>query len=315
MSILLYRKSTVYSKSYTMKRIVFFTGVLLFLWTSSGAQKASSHNDINSNNAVNTTFRPQLAYPEDKSTIVIPNPVLIWLPPPTSGNTLIVYSIRLVKMENGQTPQEALLQNPPLVNLNGLTNNFLSYPTDAPTLENSTQYAWQVAASSAGKSLGVADVNTFSVVQKNDEKSKPELAPLPTSSKQKSDSNNTKQNKKTTNQTANIAQKPNNNSAPNFDVYPVASVVSDGHFYLTSGVIKFAYINKANDKNLTYVIKRLDKNENLSSLPELNISPGTNKLAINLQHNEEMEQGKYYDLEITDSKGKAYKLLYYYVTQ
>lgn len=295
-----------------MKRSILSMGVLLCLWVGSYAQKASPHSDINSSNTISNTFRPQLSYPEDKSLVEVPNPVFIWLPPPTPGGTLIMYSIRLVKMQSGQTPQEALLQNPPLVNLEGLTNNFLSYPSDAPALDNGAQYAWQVAASSAGKSLGEADISTFSVVHRTDQKSQEEPE-LFSPNKQKSDSS-TKQNKKNS-QTANIAQNPNKKQTNVFDVYPVASVVSDGHFYLTNGTFKFAYINKANDKTLTYTIRRLDKNENLSSLPKLSINPGTNKLVINLEHNGEMEQGKYYDLEITDSKGQVYKLLYYYITQ
>src|SRR6185312_11982507 len=255
-----------------MKRTILSAGILICMWVGSYAQKAATHSDINSNKTViNNTFHPQLAYPENESTIVVTNPVFIWLPPPNSGGTMITYAIRLVKVLSGQTPQEALFQNPPLLNLGGLTNTFLSYPVDAPPLENNGQYAWQVAASSAGKGLGEADINLFHFQQPNsinnesnknnnkrltmaNDPQKPENSELSDNAPQK----NTK------NQTANIAQNPNKKQAANFDVYPVASVVSDGHFYLTSGIIKFAYINKANDKKLTYSIRRLDKNENLN---------------------------------------------------
>lgn len=309
-----------------MKRTIFFTGILSFLWISNTAQKAATHSDINSNTTnVNNTIHPQLAYPEDKTTIVATNPVFIWLPPPGSGGTLITYSLRIVKVLNGQTPQEALFQNPGLVNLVGLTNNFLSYPVDAPPLENTCQYAWQVAASSAGKSLGTADIHIFffeqpnSINDKSDKNASKNLTmandPLKPDNSESSNSNNNGPQQKSESQTANVAQTPNKKQSGDFDLYPVASKVSDGHFYLTNGIIRLAYINKANDKKLTYAIKRLDNNKTLSSLPQLNISPGTNKLAINLQHIEGMEQDKYYDLEITDSKGQVYSLIYYYINQ
>jgi hypothetical protein len=79
--------------------------------------------------------------------------------------------------------------------------------------------------------------------------------------------------------------------------------------------MRFAYTNSANDKKLTYVIKDLSKKENLKSLPELTIKPGSNKLEIDLRHNTGLRQKDYYDLQITDSKGQVYKLMFYYITE
>jgi hypothetical protein len=98
-------------------------------------------------------------------------------------------------------------------------------------------------------------------------------------------------------------------------IYPVAAKTSDGHFYVTKGIIRFAYINKANDKKLSYVIRRLAKKKNLESLPELDIKAGANKLEIDLRHNTGLKEKEYYDLQITDSKGQVYKVLFYYITE
>ncbi|HWY99322.1 MAG TPA: hypothetical protein VNY36_09560, partial [Bacteroidia bacterium] len=98
-------------------------------------------------------------------------------------------------------------------------------------------------------------------------------------------------------------------------IYPVASKTSDGHFYVTKGIIRFAYVNKANDKKLSYVIRRLAKKKNLESLPELDIKAGANKLEIDLQHNTGLKEKEYYDLQITDSKGQVYKVLFYYIKE
>jgi len=98
-------------------------------------------------------------------------------------------------------------------------------------------------------------------------------------------------------------------------IYPVAAKTSDGHFYVTKGIIRFAYDNKANDKKLNYVIKRMDKHENLKSLPEIEVKAGMNKLEVDVSHNTGLKEKQYYDLEITDKKGQVYKVMFYYITE
>ncbi|HTA81449.1 MAG TPA: hypothetical protein VK783_00815, partial [Bacteroidia bacterium] len=98
-------------------------------------------------------------------------------------------------------------------------------------------------------------------------------------------------------------------------IYPVATKISDGHFYITKGIFRFVYNNKANDKKLKYVIMRMGKREALKALPEIEIKPGVNELQIDARHNTGMKEKQYYDLEITDSKGQVYKLLYIYITE
>jgi hypothetical protein len=53
--------------------------------------------------------------------------------------------------------------------LNGLSKSFLQYPADAMPLHEDSTYAWQVAASYGGQSLGVTDISSFSV-RKNENK-------------------------------------------------------------------------------------------------------------------------------------------------
>lgn len=97
-------------------------------------------------------------------------------------------------------------------------------------------------------------------------------------------------------------------------IYPFASIVSDGHFYVTHGIFRFAYNNKNNDTQLRYVIKRMDKKEDLKPLPVISIKPGTNKIEVDVRHNHGLRANKYYGLEITDTKGQVYKLLFMYIT-
>ena len=96
-------------------------------------------------------------------------------------------------------------------------------------------------------------------------------------------------------------------------IYPMAIKVSDGHFYVTHGVFRFAYNNKSNDKKLSYIIKPMDKKESFSDLPEVDIKPGTNRLEVDLTHHTGLVENHYYELKIRDGKGQMYKLLFCYL--
>jgi hypothetical protein len=161
-----------------MKGAYFFTILLvgLFCFTSN-AQDATNNNSpshITPEKAIKSMLPPQLSYPANESVIDIQYPVLIWIPPRPISGMMVIYSLRLVEIMKGQTLAEALLQNPPLLDLNGLTNTFLNYPVTATPLRVDGHYAWQVAASYAGQSLGVTDIWSFTI-KKDNHKTDPDI--------------------------------------------------------------------------------------------------------------------------------------------
>ncbi len=97
-------------------------------------------------------------------------------------------------------------------------------------------------------------------------------------------------------------------------IFPFVSKKSDAKFYISHGIFRFAYNNKANEKALTYMITYMGKKqEKLSSLPEVALKPGVNKVQVDIRKNAALKKNEYYTLEVKDSKGQIYKLLYYYV--
>lgn len=97
-------------------------------------------------------------------------------------------------------------------------------------------------------------------------------------------------------------------------IYPVATKVSDAHFYVTHGIFRFAYKNMAGDKTLSYTITRMDNRVKVKSLPVIQVQAGMNEINIDLKKNSDLVIGKYYILEITDKKGRTYKLTFIYST-
>ena len=95
-------------------------------------------------------------------------------------------------------------------------------------------------------------------------------------------------------------------------IYPVATKVSDAHFYVTHGIFRFAYKNMAGDKTLSYTITRMDNRAKVKNLPVAQVQAGMNELNIDLKKNLDLVTGKYYILEIKDKKGHTYKLTFIY---
>jgi hypothetical protein len=257
-----------------MKKLTFPIFSILFFCAGIYAQEPSitskSSNGITNEKGIKSMLPPQLSYPANESVIDINYPVLIWIPPRPISGMLVTYALRLVEIQKGQTLAEALLQNPPLINLGGLSNTFLNYPADAPPLHVDGHYAWQVAASYGGQSLGATDIWSFTI-------------------------KNSKQEK-------------------NDDInYPVAAKVSKEQFYLSHGIFHFAYDNRANEKTLSYTIKAIGKSTgNIKGLPTIELTPGMNKLQVDLKKSGKLKNGSYYYLEIKDNKRQVYKLIYYY---
>jgi len=166
-----------------MKRIILLLFLFIcFSYSSNAQDKNNSGNKSSSNEKViKSMLPPQLSYPDNESVIDIQYPVLIWIPPVPINGLMVTYNLRLVEILKGQSPAEALLQNPALINLSGLSNTFLSYPMNATPLQADEHYAWQVAASYAGQSLGTTDIWSFSV--KNNTAKKDEDMEYPVASK------------------------------------------------------------------------------------------------------------------------------------
>ena len=89
----------------------------------------------------------ELISPEDDALVMSARPIFEWLEPQATIEGLVYYTLRLVPVQNGQTPEQAMLQNQPLFeNSATLTDPFLDYPAWADPLISGTQYAWQVTA-------------------------------------------------------------------------------------------------------------------------------------------------------------------------
>lgn len=89
---------------------------------------------------------PELKYPNNQSTIFTTVPQLRWLNPVPVFSSELSYSIKLVKVEEGQGRSDALIKNLPLLERSGLKTNFYQYSALDIPLERGGTYAWKVVA-------------------------------------------------------------------------------------------------------------------------------------------------------------------------
>ncbi len=86
-----------------------------------------------------------LSDPYDQSEICETRPGFHWQPmlPALPGTQ---YQLNLVELKEGQSPQEALVYNLPVIQQPGIFSPMLIYPSNAPSLEEKKTYVWQVSA-------------------------------------------------------------------------------------------------------------------------------------------------------------------------
>ena len=103
---------------------------------------------------------PGLQYPPDNSEITEPLPIFIWFPsyPPGTAD----YTIRIVEIMDGQSPQSAISANPAWFLAEDILFEEIIYPVYAESFESGSIYAWQVEGFYEGNSIGKSEVWTFS---------------------------------------------------------------------------------------------------------------------------------------------------------
>jgi len=105
---------------------------------------------------------PELTYPINYSEIVEPMPLFKWFPSYPPGS--VDYSIRIVEILRGQSPQSAIFANPAWFFEEGITEEELIYPVYANSFEFGRDYAWQIEGFLEGNSIGKSEVWAFSYI-------------------------------------------------------------------------------------------------------------------------------------------------------
>ncbi len=112
-----------------------------------------------------------LATPDNESEIEETRPLFSWIPPsPVAGSSNLNYTMILVEMMEGQNKADALNMNRPLIEMEGISNPALIFPSDLPELEKGKWYAWQVQAFVGKTPIAKSEQWKFKIKKKEEKK-------------------------------------------------------------------------------------------------------------------------------------------------
>lgn len=113
---------------------------------------------------VKATTPLMLNFPRDKEVLEEKRPNFNWIPPMPIGNDPEVkYQFTLVKLNEGQSAEDAIRRNRPIYEREGISAINLTFPTTLEDLEEGKSYAWQVVAFYARIELASSDVWEFEI--------------------------------------------------------------------------------------------------------------------------------------------------------
>mgnify|MGYP000197401752 CR=1 FL=1 len=105
-----------------------------------------------------------LATPGNDEQIDETRPMFTWIPPsPVASSASLNYTMILVEIMQGQNKSDALSMNRPLIQMEGISNPALMFPSDLPELERGKEYAWQVEAFVGRTSIAKSEQWKFKV--------------------------------------------------------------------------------------------------------------------------------------------------------
>jgi len=105
---------------------------------------------------------PLLTMPENDSVVSSLRPQFMWVPPaPLSMFGSLSYDVLISPVYEGQSITDALQQNLPVQQGEGLRQPLLNFPLQGPQLEQGKRYAWQVIARDGGRYAVKSEVWSF----------------------------------------------------------------------------------------------------------------------------------------------------------
>ncbi len=220
---------------------------------------------------------PILNTPADEEVIQTHNPQFTWIPPaPVEIFSYLNYDFKIVEVHKEQNPLDAVQQNLAIYNSNQV-EPYLNYPSSANMLDTGKLYAWQVTAKNKNTFSAQSEVWTFTIAN---------LPVLQNSAL----TNNFQRLKKTL----------------------------DGSVGTAVETLNAYYLNESDDSLVTYKIADVTMDSaSANSYHEvkfgtISLTPGQNAIVIPFTSSDNLEHGRTYLFELTNSRQEKWSLKFIY---
>ncbi len=215
-----------------------------------------------------------LVNPENESEIEETRPLMMWIPPsPVAGSANLNYTLILVEMLDGQNKADALNQNRPLIEMEGIGNPALLFPSDIPELEKGKWYAWQVQAYVGKTPIAKSEQWKFKV---------------------KKDSIDLKK-------------------VPKELSYIEIKGQSGASVFYAVGQLKLRHVVRLTTGSIQLIIKDKNGKQMELEQPQFTINPGDNRLDMNLISNPLFKHGQTYTLTGSLLDGEPFLISFIYI--
>ena len=219
---------------------------------------------------------PMLVFPSDNEKVEQARPLFNWLPPaPVSLFNRLLYDMVLVEVFPTQSLTDAVQKNIPVYRAQNLFIANLQYPLSLPELSVKKTYAWQVTAKSGNSPIGKSEVWAFTLKQENTV----------------------------------VTTKEDASSYSKMKMEPEAS------YTISKGVLKYAYVNELNDKEVTvriFDITKPGQKEMLLDASTVSLQFGENFKEMDFTEQGGLVDKHLYLLELVNSQNEHWYLRFEY---
>lgn len=210
-----------------------------------------------------------LNYPSDGAELHTYLPNFSWNSSVT-GDFEYTYNIHITRLDSGQSYQDAILFNPPLVYQQNLSTPNFQYPLSAFPLEDSNKYVWQVETAVNGNISSYSEIWMFYYQSKK--KQQPE------------------------------------NTKVHDHAYPNLQRKLNAAFYIFEKTISFKYNNESGDSVLNMQVYPSGTTENIQGLTPIpeTLKPFHNYITIPVSNS--FSKSNPYILEVRNSRNELWKM-------
>lgn len=229
---------------------------------------------------------PVLISPDNNDTVCELYPFFTWLPPTPNSGQKFTYTLSLYELQNVQTVLSSVQTNPAYYEKKGIATPISQYGINARNLREGYRYAWKVSAEVNNQTVATSEVWSFVYCKKGS------LVFVADTTKKKK-------------------EEIKNPPKPGIPYMEMKSKTGNDYSVIDDGKMSFVYVNNLQQDKIGYQI--LDSKMQTIDKQLLDVNYGFNYYSVEAKSGGKMQNGKFYELQVTDIKGNVVKAKFQFI--
>ncbi len=229
---------------------------------------------------------PVLISPDNNDTVCEPYPFFSWLPPTPNNGQKFTYTLSIYELQNVQTVLSSVQTNPAYYEKKGIAMPISQYVINARNLREGYRYAWKVSAEVNNQTVATSEVWSFVYCKKGS------LVFIADTTKKKKE----------------VVKNP---PKPGIPYMELKAKTANNYSVIDDGKMSFVYVNNLQQDKIGYQI--LDSKMQSIDKQVLDVNYGFNYFSVEAKGGGKMQNGKFYELQVTDIKGNVVKAKFQFI--